>query len=120
MKNIQSAKDAYEYAKQFALEEDKRHRLILIYTKYDGTLVGWSERCEGAAIIKIPKWMEVERAIIVTNHPNRSCLPDKYDIQETMSIKGLLRAKGIGLTDHIIVGYKEFYSYAEEKITVVK
>lgn len=120
MKKIMSAKDAYEYAKQFALEDEKRQRFILIYTKDDGTLIGWSERLGGAALAKIPQWMEIERAIIVTNHPSGSCVPDKYDVQETIAMKELLRANGIGLTDQIIVGCKEFYSYAEDKVTFTK
>ena len=123
MKKIQSAKDAYEYAKQFALEDEKSQTLILVYTKDDGTLVGWTKREEGEAMPKIPQLpqcVKIARAIIVTNHPSGSSLPDKYDIQETMAMKELLRANGIGLTDQIIVGYKEFYSYAEEKITFVK
>lgn len=117
MKKIQSAKDAYEYAKQFALEEDKRHRLILIYMKDDGTVVGWQERGENQAILKISPSRDVESAIIVTNHPSGSSLPDKYDIAETKRMKELLELNDIGMTDQIIVGYKEFYSYAGERIT---
>lgn len=122
MKKIQSANDAYKFAKQFALEEDKRHRLILIYTKDDGTVVGWTEREEGAAMPKIPqfqKCVEISRAIIVTNHPSGSSLPDKYDIAETKRMRGLLELNDIGLTDQIIVGYKEFFSYATESVTFV-
>lgn len=120
MKKIQSANDAYKFAKQFVLEEDKRHRLILIYTKDDGTVVGWTEREEGAAMPKIPqfpKCVEIARAIIVTNHPSGSSLPDKYDIAETKRMKELLELNNVGLTDQIIIGYKEFYSYAGERIT---
>ena len=119
MNKIDSAKDAYEFAKQFALEEDKRQRLIVIYTKDDGTVGGWQERADNQAMLKISPSSDVKWAIIVTNHPSGNSLPNKYDIQETMKMKELLRAKGIGLTDQLIVGYKEFYSYAEEKIIFV-
>lgn len=120
MKKIQSAKDAYEYAKQFAMYDDKRHRLILIYTKEDGTVLGWQERGENQAQLKISPSRDVERAIIVTNHPSGCSLPDKYDIAETKRMKELLELNDIGLTDQIIVGYKEFYSYAGERITFTK
>lgn len=116
MKQIRSAKDAYEYAKQFALEDEKISRLILIYTKEDGTVVGWVERDENSARVKVEPNDDAEMAIIVTNHPSGSSLPDKYDIQETIAIKELLRAKRIGLTDQLIIGCKEFYSYAEGRI----
>ena len=117
MKKIQSANDAYKFAKQFALEADKRHRLILIYTKDDGTVLGYTERGENQWIVKVEPCEDAKRAVIVTNHPSGNSLPDKYDMQETIAMKELLRAKNVGLTDQIIVGYKEFYSYAEEKIT---
>ena len=119
MKKIQSAADAYEYSKQFALEEDKEYRLVLIYTKEDGTIVDHQERDKNAALVKISPSKDVSRAIIVTNHPSGSSLPDKYDIAETMKMKKLLELNNIGLTDQIIVGYKEFYSYAEESISFI-
>lgn len=120
MIKIQSAKDAYEYAKQFALEDGRRHRLVLIYTKDDGTVVGWQERSENQAQLKISPSRDVKRAIIVTNHPSGNSLPDKYDIAETKRMKELLELNDIGLTDQIIVGYKEFYSYATERITFTR
>lgn len=116
MVKIQSANGAYEYARQFALEDDKRYRLILIYTKDDGTVVGWQERGENQARLKISPSRDVKRAIIVTNHPSGSSLPDQYDIAETKRMKELLELNDIGLTDQIIVGCKEFYSYAAERI----
>lgn len=122
MKKIRSAKDAYEYVKPLALEEDKRLRLILIFTKDDGTVVGWTEREDGAAMPRIPQFPQcigIARAIIVTNHPSGSSLPDKYDIAETKRMKELLELNNLGLTDQIIVGYKEFYSYAEERIIFI-
>lgn len=120
MKKIQSAKDAYEYAKRFALEDSNKDRMILIYTEDDGTVVRTAERGENIAIQKIYPGQGGTRAIIVTNHPSGNSLPDKYDIAETKRMKELLELNDIGLTDQIIVGYKEFYSYAEEEITVVK
>lgn len=53
MKKIKSAKDAYEYAKQFALENEKKCRLIVIYMNEDGMVLGWNERGEKAARIKV-------------------------------------------------------------------
>ena len=120
MKKIQSANDAYEYAKRFALEESSKVRMILIYTKDDGTVVRTAERGENIAMQKIYPGQGGTRAIIVTNHPNGNSLPDKYDIAETKRMKELLELNDIGLTDQIIVGYKEFYSYAEERITFTK
>lgn len=120
MQKIQSAKDVYEFAKRFALEDERKERMVLIYTKDDGTIVRSAERDENVAMMKIDPGQGGTRAIIVTNYPNGNSLPDKYDIAETKRMKELLELNDVGLTDQIIVGYKEFYSYAEEKITFVK
>lgn len=120
MKRIFSANDAYEYAKKFALEDEKRERFILIYMKEDGTVLARQERGENQAILKVMPARDEKRAIIVSNHASGSCLPNKYDIEETKRMKELLKAKDVSLTDHIIIGYKEFYSFAEEKIKFTK
>lgn len=117
---IRSAKDAYDYVSSFGLQEGKESRMILVYMSHDGSVLGWNERGKNQAQIKVKDIDDATSAVIVTNHPSGNCFPDKYDIQETLAIRELLRAKGLGLIDQIIVGYKEFYSYAEEKITFVK
>lgn len=115
-KMIRSAKDAYDYVSDFGLHEERKHRMIIVYMKEDGEVLGWNER-KGYSVTEIEG---ATNAIIVTNHPSGDSLPDKYDIQETMKMKELLEAKGIGLVDQLIVGDKEFYSYAEERIKSIK
>lgn len=119
-KVIRSARDAYDYVSTFGLQEDRKCRLIVLYLALDGAVLDWNERGEDAGMIKLKDVEGAVYAIIVTSHPRGSSLPDKYDIQETMRMKELLGAKGLGLLDQLIVGSKEFYSYAEEKVTIVK
>ena len=115
-KMIRSVKEAYDYVSDFGLQEERKHRMIIVYMKEDGEVLGWNER-KGYTVTEIDG---ATHAIVVTNHPSGNSLPDKYDIQETITVKELLGAKGIGLVDQLIVGYREFYSYANESITVVK
>ena len=120
MRKIRSAKDAYEYVSTWGLQEGKKGRLIVLYLAIDGSVLDWNEREENAAMIRLKEVAGAFHAIIVTSHPSGNSMPDKYDIQETMRMKELLGAKGLGLVDQLIVGHKEFYSYAEEKKTIVK
>ena len=120
MRKILSAKDAYEYVESMYLGEEKEKRVILIYMKGDGTMIGWNDQTENNAMICIGVLIKAERAILVTNHPSGSSLPEQEDIEQTRNVKELLGAAKIGLADHIIVGYKEFYSYAEEQVKFVR
>lgn len=119
MIRIRSSSDAYRFVSTFGLQEEKRNRLIVVYMSADGEVLDWNEREQNAALIKLKDVYAAVNAVIVTNHPNGNSLPDKYDIQETMIMRELLEAKGIGLVDQLIVGYREFYSYADERITII-
>lgn len=120
MKKISSAASAYEYVQYLNLGEAQESRVILIYLKEDGTMIGWNDQTENDAMISIGVLVKAKKAILVTNHPSGSSLPSRYDIEQTKKVRELLGAAQIGLVDHIIVGYKEFYSYAEEEIVFVK
>lgn len=119
MRKIESAREAYDVI-GYVLEDEPKKRVISIYLKEDGTMLGWNDQTENNAMLSLASVVEAKNVLLVTNHTNGNSLPDKEDIEQTIEIRELLRAANIGLIDHIIVGYKEFYSYAEEKITFVK
>lgn len=52
--------------------------------------------------------------ILAHNHPNGEAVPSYEDIQSTKYIKKTLKALGITLIDHIIIGNKQAYSMAEQ------
>lgn len=49
------------------------------------------------------------------NHPSDSLLPSESDIQATTQLRQALSLFDITLVDHIIIGSKGFYSFADEK-----
>lgn len=120
MRKVKSAIDAWKYVQPLDLENEKRERLICLYLQSDGTVLGWNDQTENNVMISLCSLLSVEQVLLVTNHPDGNSLPTKEDIEKTKSIKELLDAVKIGIRDHIIVGCKEFYSYADEKITFIR
>jgi len=48
------------------------------------------------------------------NHPSESTMPSKHDIQITQKIKTACQIMDISFFDHIIVGGKNYYSFADK------
>jgi len=59
---------------------------------------------------------EAVNFILVHNHPSGNIMPSKADIQATLAIREGGRILGINLSDHIIVGFDEYYSMHERGI----
>lgn len=53
--------------------------------------------------------------VLVHNHPTGNCLPSRADIEQTAEIRRALSAIGVQLTDHVVIGNNEFYSFSEER-----
>lgn len=53
--------------------------------------------------------------IVYHNHPSGNVRPSSEDIRATEKMKSCLDCFDIALTDHIIIGAKGFYSFADEK-----
>lgn len=53
--------------------------------------------------------------IVFHNHPSGNVKPSAEDIKATQKMKSCLACFDITLTDHIIIGAKGFYSFADEK-----
>ena len=54
--------------------------------------------------------------IIVHNHPSGEPKPSREDIEVTNHLKNLLKALEVRLLDHIVIGRKGVYSFAEEHL----
>lgn len=54
--------------------------------------------------------------ILAHNHPTGNPVPSQADIRETEQTRKALIAFGVNLIDHIILGDKSFFSFAEEKV----
>ena len=91
---------------------------------FDGSLrlLGFSELTQGVhdqTIFDIRRMFQIAlmtgaSAITVAhNHPSGSTEPSSPDIQTTKRIKEACNLLGISFLDHIIVGYKGYYSFAE-------
>ena len=52
--------------------------------------------------------------IVAHNHPSGDCAPSNADIDMTLKLKAALKTVGIGLTDHIIISSKSYYSFVEK------
>lgn len=57
--------------------------------------------------------------ILVHNHPSECPTPSRADIEETEKLSSALRTMGISLLDHIIVCSDSFFSFSEDRMTVL-
>ena len=55
--------------------------------------------------------------ILVHNHPSGTALPSAADIERTRVIRNALKACEMSLIDHIIIGTRNYYSFADERLT---
>ena len=58
--------------------------------------------------------------IMVHNHPSGSPRPGKADLEQTRILKSALDTFGISLLDHIIVCDDRFFSFADDRTTVMR
>ena len=68
--------------------------------------------------IKIIVKKAVERLasnlILVHNHPSGNPLPGEQDRRQTDALRQAAAVFDIGLTDHIIIGRKKYFSFSDE------
>lgn len=60
------------------------------------------------------------RIVLVHNHPSGEVIPSKPDDLMTQRIAEAGKIMNIQCLDHIIIGYRAYYSYAEEENEVLK
>lgn len=54
--------------------------------------------------------------ILVHNHPSGTAQPSIADINQTRMLQSALKTCGLSLTDHIIIGRRCYYSFADEAL----
>lgn len=58
---------------------------------------------------------DVNNVIIFHNHPSGNSYPSKEDDSLTLRLRGVCETLQVDLTDHLVVGKENIYSYAEHK-----
>lgn len=102
--------------KLLVLFTDSRNTLVGL-TKYDGTV-------DQVAIfprefIKTALLTGATGMILIHNHPSGYLEPSPLDKELTLSVKSMCKIFSISFLDHLIVGEKGFYSFIEERQTVI-
>lgn len=54
--------------------------------------------------------------ILIHNHPSGNSMPSVADINQTRAMRTALKACGISLVDHVIIGLRNYYSFSDETI----
>lgn len=111
----ESRRNLAEYFEGLAQEKlmiillDGKHRRLTHLEYDDGTETGvngdLSEIARAVALYK-PRF-----AIMAHNHPSGLCVPSEEDDFATKKLNAVLSVHGVQLTDHIILGRDEAYSY---------
>lgn len=65
-------------------------------------------------IVKYALYFDASSVILAHNHPGGSTRPSSADLHSTKNICKALEAVSIPVTDHIIVGYPSYMSFAEQ------
>lgn len=119
---IGSSKDAYHYIK-WRLEDLDYEEFWIILLDRSNKVIGEYRISEGgvAGTVVDPKRIfkkaldvQASGLILIHNHPSGNLKPSQQDISITSKLKqgGLLL--DIGIFDHLIIGHKSFFSFADE------
>lgn len=94
-----------------ALFLDNTHRLLAFEKLFYGTI---NETMVYPRTV-VQKTLEYNAAkvIFAHNHPSNHCEPSDADIEITRDLRRILSALNVSIVDHVIVSYKNSYSFAE-------
>ena len=121
---IGQARDAYLFMEPKLMELD-HEECWLIYLSRQQKLLGTERLTSGTMdstgvdnqmIISRALARKATKLIIVHNHPDGNPTASEEDIISTTILRNALHTVGIRLLDHIIVGKRSYYSFAEEKL----
>lgn len=119
--SITSPKDAHDYlVMRLAQLEHESFRLMLLNNKHRviDFLELFKGTIDGAAVyprevIKATLAFNAAAVILVHNHPSGDCEPSTSDKHITNKLQEALKAIDVRVLDHVIVGGKDTYSFAE-------
>ena len=102
------------YQEKFiALFLDNKKNLIKAKTIFVGTLS--SSTVHPREIFKLAIKLSASAIIVIHNHPSGNSNPSEADISLTKRLIEIGNLMGIIVLDHIIIGYKNYYSYLDNK-----
>ncbi|WP_029522572.1 DNA repair protein RadC [Persephonella sp. KM09-Lau-8] len=113
--------DVYSHVKW--LSKEKKEQMLVLYTNTMNQLLGEETVAIGSINVVSVRPRDIFQPafkynaygiILVHNHPEGSPYPSKEDIKFTELVSRLSFEIGFELLDHIIVGKKDFYSFARE------
>lgn len=71
---------------------------------------------DNKAIIRKALEKHATAVIIIHNHPSGNATPSKADMTMTLNLRRALAACELDLTDHVIIGHDNWYSFADEEL----
>jgi len=120
---LNSAKDVYDFLKD--LRNEDRERFISIFLDVKNAITGLDEVSVGSISSCIIHPREVFKAAILTNsksiilahnHPSGDPSPSEDDIGMTRRLIKASEILDIEILDHIIIGYKSYRSFKQDKL----
>jgi len=91
---------------------NNQHKLLLDARLFSGTIDGAS--VYPREVVKQALQCNAAAVILAHNHPSGICAPSEADKSITDKIRQALATVDIRTLDHIIVGHRETYSFAEQ------
>lgn len=114
---VQMMNDAFQADKQ----AEEYVYLICLNTKYKPLCVFEVSRGTGnTAVIGIREILirallsGAVNLVLIHNHPSGEITPSKEDIETTQRLRQAAKMVGLHLTDHIIIGRKEYFSFQQQ------
>lgn len=128
MKTINLSRDAYNLVAQPLIGEEQEF-LICITLNAANKVKGihWLTSGSDNSVIISPKMIarvavldNANAVILVHNHPSGDPTPSIADAKETERTRTALHTLEIQLIDHLIIGDRCYYSFADSATTIVK
>ena len=104
----------YEQEHLMAIYLDNRNRIIQKRTIFIGT-VNSAPAVPREILYHAVRTMATG-LLVVHNHPSGNPEPSSADIVFTNNLNSSCRMLGMGFTDHLIVGYNDYYSFREKNL----
>lgn len=123
-KIIASSIHVIQYYKNL-LDNEKKEQLRVMFINNKNRLIAEEQLQRGtvnhtqiypAEIVEKTLAYGASAVIVVHNHPSGEPKPSREDIEVTNHLKNLLKALEVRLLDHIVIGRKGVYSFAEEHL----
>ncbi len=127
---IQSSKDAYNYIKQFYLDDvDIYESFFIAILDRSNSTVGYAKISQGGIVgtvvdVKIIAKYCIDSlassVILAHNHPSGNRNPSKADENITHKISNALKLIDVQVLDHLIITRDGYFSFADEGISITK